>query len=315
MRIVKALLVLFAVLAVAAGGGLATWVWWQDPDALVEGPLPDYRAVGVIAVAKRVPAGDRRYLQVRLEASDGDVATFVVSLPAERGSARLPVLIVLAGLRSGEATLDRTPWHGPNAIVSYDYPFDPRRWRYGSTRERVELAYNAARRIPNQVAAMTRWALTQDWADRERAAYTGVSLGAVVLPAVLRRAVAVGLRPRPTVIAYGGTDIAAMAYPNYGKIEPAWLRRLAAWGTGLLLYAIEPARHLRHLEGEFLLINSFEDERIPRASVEGLRSLTPAPKEFVTLAGLHIDPKRPEVIARALDPGRDWLIGLGAINP
>ncbi len=316
MRIIKAVLAFLAAIAAVFGVALALWIEAQDPERLIAGPPPDYRVAEIRRYEKTVAAGRREYVAVRLEGREGDVASFVVSLPTKRrNGTRLPVLIVLSGLRSGEKTLDRIAWHGTNAIVSYDYPLDLAEWRSASLLARAGIAYRIARRIPDQIAAVTRWVRSRPWADSDRLAYAGISLGAVVLPAALRRTQKLGLGPRPAVLAYGGVDIATLAYANFRKIEPPALRRLAALGAGLLLRALEPARHLPYLKGEFLLINGSEDERIPRASARRLHALTPEPKTVLTLPGLHIDPRRPELIARTVAPARDWLVRRGALNP
>jgi fermentation-respiration switch protein FrsA (DUF1100 family) len=45
-----------------------------------------------------------------------------------------------------------------------------------------------------------------------------------------------------------------------------------------------------------VLINTTDDERIPRASAEALHAAAREPKELVWLPGLHMQPNRPDVL-------------------
>ena len=50
-----------------------------------------------------------------------------------------------------------------------------------------------------------------------------------------------------------------------------------------------------------VLINTRDDERIPRASAEALHAAAREPKEIVWLSGQHVQPNRPDVLGALID--------------
>jgi pimeloyl-ACP methyl ester carboxylesterase len=90
----------------------------------------------------------------------------------------------------------------------------------------------------------------------------------------------------------------------------------AAAGLGSLgLRALEPAFHLPHLAGEFLLINGRDDPRIPASSAAGLHRLTPQPKEVRFLSAGHFDAGDQALLDEILALCRAWLARRGGLDP
>jgi dienelactone hydrolase len=217
------------------------------------------------------------------------------------------------GLRTGREALGLLPTLGRDAVITYEYPLARDHWRHGFLPAQLVAARSAALAVPGQLAAVVRWTRAQPWADPARVSLVGVSLGALVLPAAQRTAAAHGEPVAATILAYGGTDLAAILRANYARERP-WLSPLA-WLCALGLRALEPAAHLPHLQGAFLLLNGREDPRIPAASAAGLRHLTPEPKEIRILASGHIDTNRQRLVDEILAISRSWLVRRGALDP
>lgn len=318
MRLIKRFDLLFLSGALVVTAGVAVWLATWNPDAQIRDPLPIYRQASVSMSPDE--SGKRDILDIRLVDTDdvGNDVTFSVSLPRGRSDEiageALPALIVISGFRSARQNLARIPQPGPNAIISYDYPYDSAEWKEATWFGRMLIARRVAYRIPNDVAGLMAWVRRQQWADPNRISLAGVSLGAVAVPVIRRRAAATGQPDGPSVIAYGGVDLRALAAANL-KISPGWLRGLAAWGVWLLLKPLEPEVHIKEINGPFLLINGNGDERIPASSAARLHALTPDPKTVITVDGGHIDGDRPELIENTVRLSRVWLVSKGALNP
>ncbi|NKB57446.1 MAG: hypothetical protein GKS00_14060 [Alphaproteobacteria bacterium] len=229
MRLIKGFEVLFLLGLLLAASGVALWLSIWSPDALIRDPLPLYRQAA--ATVTPDDEGKRDIQDVRLVDPDNNAVTFSVSLPkgrlADDTGEKLPTLVVISGFRSARHNLAHIPEPGPNAIISYDYPYASREWKEASTIGRILIARRVAFRLPNDVAGLIAWVRRQHWAAPNRISLVGVSLGAVALPVINRRALATGQTTGPSVMAYGGVDIQALAAANL-DISPGWLRSLAA---------------------------------------------------------------------------------------
>ena len=316
MRLIKGFDLLFLGGALFVSVAVALWLSIWSPDAQIRDPLPLYRQAS--ASISPDASGLREIQDVRLVDPDNNAVTFSVSLPkgqfADDAGEKLPTLVVISGFRSAHQNLERIPEPGPNAIISYDYPYDPKEWKEAGFIGRALIARRVAYRLPNDVAGLMAWVRRQHWADSARISLVGVSLGAVALPVIRRRASATGQTDGPSVIAYGGVDLQTLVAANL-KLSPGWLRETAAWAIWLLLKPLEPETHLLKISGPFLLINGKNDERIPADSVARLQAITPEPKTIINVDGAHIDGNRPEIIENTVRLARVWLVSKGALNP
>lgn len=316
MRLIKGFELLFLGGALLVAAVVALWLAIWSPDAQIRDPLPLYRQAS--ATITPDATGKRDIQDIRLVDPDNRPVTFSVSLPkghfADDTSEKFPSLVVISGFRSAHQNLERIPEPGPNAIISYDYPYDSQEWKEASFVGRALIARRIAYRLPNDVAGLMAWVRRQPWADANRISLAGVSLGAVALPVIRRRASATGQTGGPSVIAYGGVDLQALAAANL-KISPGWLREIAAWFVWLMLKPLEPESHLQEISGPFLIINGKADERLPTESVARLQALAPEPKTILNVDGAHIDGKRPEIIENTVRLARIWLVSQGALNP
>jgi hypothetical protein len=307
-----------AVALVAACLGL--FVGWlllddqSDPERLIEGPLPDVTAATVRPYAGGGCRKRRLCRDVTLDPAAERPVRIAISLPGNASPEPLPAVILVGGLRTGREALAHVPHLGRNAVITYEYPLRRDHWRRGFLPAQVVAARAAALAVPGQLAAVVRWTRAQPWADPDRVSLVGVSLGALVLPAAQRTAAAHGESLGPTILAYGGTGLFAILRATLAQDRP-WLGAGAAWLGSLGLRAIEPAVHLPHLVGEFLLINGSDDPRIPATSAVGLHRLTPEPKEVRLLSPGHFDADDRELLDEILAICRAWLARRRALNP
>lgn len=234
--------------------------------------------------------------------------------PAD-ASQPVPVLLILAGIKTGHQTLDRLPPPGNNAVIAYAYPYDRERWRRQTVFGRALVAWRMSRAVSGQILTLLRWVREQPWADRARINVAGGSLGAIVLPMVLRYIQQHEDGPgfRTATFMYGGAGRASLGYLSLRHRS-----KLLALATGglawLFLRHLEPALHLPHLRGDFLVISSPEDELVPERNAYLLEDLLAEPKEIIHMKGDHVDATNPELLFEVVRVGREWMLARDAFN-
>jgi hypothetical protein len=301
--LVAAALILVLTLAAA---------WWEARDPVFElpraGSMPD-----LVEITTRHDGG--RLLQhVTLSVVPFGPIGFTISLPDPLPSRKLPVVMVLGGLGTGEHNIRAIADGGENAIVGYDWPLPE---RFAKRIGPVGLI--ALRRlvldIPGQVAAAWRWIAAQPWSDNDRYTLVGVSLGAIAAPAIQRVAAIENVEIDWTVLAFGGAPLGALVEADQ-RIRPAWIRPVLALGADLLLRPVDPAVHLPFLTGRFLTLDATEDSIVGAGPSRWLEELTPTPKQSIHLSGEHVGagPDRGTQLAAVIAATCGWLLENGAIN-
>ena len=308
-RIWKAAKFAATVVAIAAALVSAT-AWWAGRDPLYF--LPRGSTAPVVRVDRIEHRAGRVFEHVSIsDASLGSIG-FTLSLPLPAG--KLPVVMVLGGLATGEHNIRAIGDAGDNVVVGYDWPLA------GAPRPADVLRLPALRAqalsVPGQVTAALHWLLDQTWSDRDRVALVGFSLGSVAAPAVQHVAMSEGIPIGATVLAYGGAPIAALVAGNT-RLRPSWARPLLAFGAQLLLTPVDPAVHLPGLTGRFLVLGSRDDSIVSEPASRRLEALTPMPKVTIRLPGGHIGTgaDREALLESAMAVTRCWLIAAGAVNP
>jgi dienelactone hydrolase len=245
---------------------------------------------------------------------------FVVSLPEPMPPGRVPLVVVLAGLRGGSdgiRHLSRVVGDpGMNAFIGYDWPLPTREPGLGDVLIRLPSWRRNVLSVPGQVDAILVWALQQRWADPSRVSLLGYSLGGFAVPAAQRLAELRGVAVRCTILAYAGAPIGAVI-AGHPKAGPRWARAMLGAGADLLLRPMEPSLHLPHLRGQFLVLGAASDRLIARSAAARMEALTPAPRTIVHIEGDHmgIGRDRWKLLARVVDVSRSWLVQQGAIDP
>lgn len=251
-----------------------------------------------------------------LEIPDGNggAVSFTLRLPATSSPAPLPTLIMLAGIKTNEETLSRLPEQGNNALIAYHYDYDQSTWKSLSYVRRALICRRMSREVSGQIAILVEWVKAQPWADDERVNLGGGSLGAIVMPMILRDLQARGVKVRTVTMAYGGAGRRLLAYLSL-RHRSWWLAATGGAVAWLLMRRVEPAIHLPHIRGEFLIISSPDDSLVPRRCSKLFEDLTPEPKTIIHLKGEHVNTKRREILAEVIATIRRWLADRGALNP
>ncbi|MBI1206946.1 MAG: hypothetical protein GC191_06620 [Azospirillum sp.] len=281
--------------------------------------LPVAAGVPTVVAQTAEPQGARRLRHVILaDAALGRIG-LALSLPEPLAPTPLPLLIVLGGLGTGADTLRYVPDAGPNALIGYDWPIDAALPRGNALFAKAPALYHDLLTAPGQVAAAIDWLAGQDWADPRRISLLGFSLGALLAPSAQRLAAAAGHPIGWTILAYGGAPLGALVaqHPGIPSLWPGdWLRGLLAAGADLAFRPLEPTLHLPRLRGRFLLLGGRSDRLIPAAAFARLRDAVPEPKSVILFEGDHLvlGSNWPDLQARLVSAGRDWLSAEGAIT-
>jgi len=220
---------------------------------------------------------------------------------------------VLGGLRTGRESLAFIDAHGPNVVVGFEYPYDQERLDRQSKLAQIPAIRRAILDVPSQVNLIADHLARDATVDGDRKALLGYSFGAMFVPATQRLASDRGMPFQALILAFAGTDIRVLLEANL-RIRPAPLRRAIGWSAATAIHAMEPALHLPHLSGTFLVIRGDQDTRIPAELSHRLASLTPEPKQIVTLDTGHMHPRDPELTARVVRISQEWLVSQRVIE-
>jgi pimeloyl-ACP methyl ester carboxylesterase len=279
----------------------------RDPVAAVRRADAAPRVVRDSAYEGLTRGGEPRlFRDLHLETGSAGRIKVTVSRPVGPVERPLPLVFILAGLRTGRDALDVVEVHGPNLLVGYEYPYSQETWYEGGKLRQIPAIRKAVLDVPAQVVAVAGALAGEPDVDGERASLLGYSFGAMFVPAVQRLAMEGGTPFQGLVLAYGGTDIRALLDANI-KLRSATLRRGIAWTGATALYAMEPDHHLPHLTGRFLVIRGEQDDKIPAAASARLAELTPHPKKVMSLPDGHMGPGNPELTQRIVRLSLEWL--------
>jgi hypothetical protein len=317
MRRAAKILAITLLAASAAFAAAVGWLRLEDPLSA----LPRDAAANLVVSEERPERWRGRILlHVVLEGPAVGSTRFVVSLPDPLPRERLPVAVVLGGLRGGSDSIREISEvagdPGPNAFVGYDWPL-PKRVPEGlELARRVPELRRLVLSVPGQVDALLAWATRQPWADPERVSLLAFSLGAFVGPAAQRLVEARGARVGWTILAYGGSPIGDVI-AGHPKVRPAWLRPALGAGADLLLRPVEPSVHLPHLHGRFLVMGAGSDRLIAREPARRMEDLAPEPRTVIRVEGDHmgVGPEKTKLLAKVVALARGWLVEQGAIEP
>lgn len=306
---------LFMVIPVVMIVGIgSTAVWLDRRDPLLSLPQPQHE----LRIDRTVPTlRDRREVEHVILHNDtlGDIG-ITVSLPDPIPNKKLPILIVLGGLGTGENNIRYIDEAGDNAIVGYDWPMPARFYSGFAILPQLPDLYNRLMAIPAQVTSAIDWLTTQPWADRQRISLLGFSLGALAAPAIQDVAEHDGQNIGWTILAYGGAPFGQLVAAN-PHIKPGWVRPILAPAIDLLFRPLQPTQHLDHLSGQFLVLEGGSDSLIPEVARARLREAVPAPKTVITFSGDHmgVGDDKSILLQQIIAASKTWLVETGAVNP
>ncbi len=320
------------LLAAALAGGSVAW-WWTHP----EDPSAELRAHAPrVARVLREPFGVRGLERWRLVMESGDTLTGLWR-PDPRGrpsgdsargsegaapiggaaaggdSSRASVnaaptgwaAVMMGGLVTGRHTALLLPDDLPVAVLALEWPWHgPRRM---SPLKLLAAAPDIRRAVLAAPGVFAAGIDALEWTgcgSRARIVSVGVSLGVPVAVAALR----VGPRPAALVLVDGAADLAAMIARGLEREgTPAWLAAPLARLGARLIRPLEPSLHGDAGRGlRVLMINSRDDERLPRRAIERLHTAFPG-AEVRWREGGHVRPSRRETLKAVAYEICAWL--------
>lgn len=292
MRPLRYVVVLLLVLATL--GALATWRLTRDPRPyFAERRTPLARVEPISAEL----VGRDSVIAVRLVASDGLAADVALRWPADSAAARLPLLFILGGHRTGKDAVGVVDDVRGFAVAALSYPYDGPQRPKGLE---VAMAAPAIRRALLDTPPATRlaldWLLARAHVDTTRVELVGVSFGApfaVIVGAMDERVARVwsvhGAGDPQSLLDHG--------LARYIGFAPA--RRATAWlaATAANAKHLAPERWVAGIAPRpFEMINAESDERIPRPAVELLHAAAREPKRLTWMPGQHVLGRRQDVV-------------------
>ena len=298
LRRILTYLVLF-VLVVAALALL--WLRWD-----AHRPRSDYfderqGSISSAAVTEaRTPYGQKSEL-IYVGSDSGLNVRFRV-IRDDSTEARLPVMIVLGGQRTGSDAVDLFGDVGGRAVVGIDYPYDgPQRVRgFFQTLSAVGPARQGFLDTVPATSLALDWVLEQPWADRDNIIVVGGSLG---VPFAARVAVR-DKRITAVVLVHGAADNRLWLEVQIARrIESRMLHLPLSHVVHWLAYGPElnTAEHVAALAPRpVLIIGARNDERTPAGEAQRLYDLAGEPKRLRYSEGLHIESDRPDVVEALL---------------
>lgn len=238
---------------------------------------------------------------VRLTSSTGLVLDLRVLRPSGPARPR-PLVVLLAGHRTGRDAIDIVGDPGGIVVAALDYPYHgPEKPRgVAESLRAIPLIQRGLLDTPPAVSVALDWLIAQPWVDRERVELMGVSLG-VPFAAV---AGALDRRFRRVWLVHGGDDNRAwLANRLETRIASPPVRHIAAALLHLLAHgpSFRPERWVPRIAPRTVaVVGADSDEQMPRASVEGLHALAGEPKELFWSEGGHVSTKRPDIVRQLL---------------
>jgi dienelactone hydrolase len=302
MRLILRIVVRFLLLPVIVL--LAAAVLWLRWDA--GRPLDDYFAErrGTLVggqVLDGSPDGRQVSELVRITSTSG-LQVRVRAIRDGQSRAKLPVLIVLGGHRTGSDAANLFGEVDGRAVVAMDYPYDgPEKVRgIGQTLSTLPLARRAMIDTPPAVSLVVDWLEKQPWADASRIGVVGASLG-VPFAAL---AAADDERIGAALLVHGAADNlrwieTQVARRNDAKLlhRPVatlvwWLAHGPTFDTAENVARIAPR--------PVLIIGAQDDERTAAWQTEALFDAAGEPKRLRWTEGQHIEPDRAEIVQALL---------------
>lgn len=301
--------------AVVAAAVLGATRWWllRDPEphfasrrthvvSAVAGPVMRVRDMVEQDVVVTGANGLRVEFRTRRRAD----------LPA---GVRAPLFVLLGGHMSGKESASLIADPRRYIVASMSYPFDGNERVTGVA---VVAEVPAIRRTifdtPPAVMLALDHLLTMPDVDTTRVELVGASFG-VPFAAVIG---AIDRRVRRVWLVQGGANPRTLIYAGLrDEIGFVPARRAVAALADLLASGprFAPERWVGRIAPRpVVMINTVDDERIPRGTAEALHAAAREPREVVWLPGMHVQPNRPDVLSALVNAVFDRMDG-GAGSP
>lgn len=298
---------LLIALVVAAVGLLAARTWLlRDAEPRI---LARRTTVGSVRESAPVKSGSTIEQDVVVTGVNGLRAEFRMrrraDIPADR---RLPVLLLLGGHMSGKESASLIADPRQVTVVSLSYPFhgDERVTGVAVVGEVPAIRRALFDAAPAAMLALD-YLLARPDIDSTQVELVGASFG-VPFAAI---AGALDARVKRVWLVQGGGDTYALLLAGLRE-EIGWMpaRKAVAELANTLASGprLGPEQWIGRVSPRaVVMINTQDDDRIPRASAELLHAAAREPKEVVWLPGLHVQPNRPDVLGALVSAVMDRM--------
>jgi predicted esterase len=225
--------------------------------------------------------------------------------PAPRNGSEYPVIVVLAGLRTGKKSLEFVGDPGDVILLALDYPY---RGKVSNLQwwEFIGRLPAMRRAVLNTVPAVmlcVDYLHQRDDVDHSRIILVGGSIGALFAPAVA----AADERVAAVAMLFGAGDLEAIFEANLNL--PPGLRDLAAWLCALITSPVEPLKYVEKVSPRpLLMINGTDDPQVPAGCVRSLVQTAHQPKTIRWFATGHVDIRSTEFHDQIRRELALWLI-------
>jgi pimeloyl-ACP methyl ester carboxylesterase len=290
------------------GVAVAVFAWWWTHPPAPEVELREHWAPLASVDREPQPELGARVERWTLTDERGERITGLWR-SAREGTERPWTVVMLGGLGTGDRAALLIPDDIPANVLAVDWPWNgPRKMSTTEFAGKLMEMRAAILRSPAAVALGVDACRDQPEVDASRIALLGVSLGVPPTLAALR------LSDAPTALALldGAAHIDVVLRSDLeGYVKQKWLASLLAALAYRLIIAIEPARNAEAAEGiPTLLISAENDERLPIEAVRALHAAIPH-AEAHWRSDIHVNPGRPETIAKLAVYVNGWLGTLG----
>ena len=236
---------------------------------------------------------------------DPEAAGAGASSPLSRGkdgSGGRPLLLILGGYRTGEQAAMLVEDTRGTVVAAMAYPYDgPLDMEGLAALRHVPRIRRALLDTPPAVQLALDHLLSRSDVDPTRVELVGVSFGAFFAP------VAAALDRRVTklwLIHGAGRPYTLFEYGLRRFVPYRAPRALVAAVANILASGPRLAPELwvpQVAPRPVIMINAWDDERLPREAVEALHASAREPKEQIWLTGQHVQPNRQEVVRQLVD--------------
>ncbi len=253
-----------------------------------------------------VPDGKniRKYMDIVLKTKDEKEIHFTLSLPLSIPEGGLGCAFIVDGLETGRTSLGYIKGQQGYALIAYEYPPILKKLKGISSIRYIWGIRKAALHVPADLLTIVKWVQKESWYDKDPISFLGFSFGAQFIPPTYRLAEEENISFGPSVLAYGGGSLYEIFYALPGN---SWIKAPRAWLAAQIFRPLEPALHVPHIKGEFLIINAKKDKVIPFKSALKLQALMPEPKTIINLESGHLKPGDEKTIQMLMKISKEWL--------
>jgi len=245
---------------------------------------------------------DSIYNDITINSKSGLKVKLLIRRPVVQQEKLLPAVLLLGGLETGRKSCELIPNIKQIVCASISYPgYTPKRYSGIKFFYRIHEIQEAIKETPPSVGLATDYLLQQNYIDKQRLEYIGVSLGAffISVPAAMDSRIA-----RVWLVQGAAKPITIIEQVFLSRIDSELMGTIFAHliGYALGIQYIEPLDWVNKISPrKVMFVNSEQDEALPLSNVEALHRAALQPKEIIWVKGTHVTSSRKNVITQLSD--------------